>query len=1077
MAIMRLRGKLVKLALAAVFLLLLAGGAAHILTRLLHLDSYREQIIGELQQALNRQVVYGKGEVAFRFGPTFTFTDVRVRERDGSRDLLRVNRLTFRLALFPLLEKKVVLREVVLDRPQITVARNKDGSLSIGDLLEEKTGGVPLLVREIKVKTGTFRFIDEATPPQPVVTQMDDVDLHLGHLGRGKTCDVRLDATVADGGGKGNLSINGKVRIPRPGKPWSDTVLDLTVKAKELDASRYWPYYNRYVPFRQIIARFSVDGTFRGTYAEFKSQGKMRITGLRFDYPRVFHSVLTPRDLHFSYDMELSHSDVDVKGLDLTVDGLNVRGSCAIRDIHSGDPRITAQAITSRFNLAYFAQYIPYGIIPKGPADFIEQHIKGGIYQLDSGQLDGRVSQILRMEVGENYNILSIRGRAEKGVLTFGPKVPTFTSVKGTVELRGKDFNLIGMSGLFGSSPFTLNGKIADYPLATSPSYPFSMAITPRPSEVSWLLGPGKGHQLAFSGDTQLRLKGSGSTDSYTLAGTWQLTPAAYSFPGIIDKPAGRTNSLSFSSTINKDEVRISNLTYHLTPMTLSAGATYQFAGAGHLKLIIGSNPISLTSLAPFLPTINEYQAAGRVQVSITGDGDGFDVKNYSWQGTAAFTDFSFKPTGAIQRISSMNGSINFAGNSLQTSQLTARVGNSTITGHGSLVDFNNPSFSLTFSSPTLYPADFGYAVPNRPLRFDAVQGTLSLTNDSLQLEPLSLRINRTELTLRGTVQDLNAPKADLTVESSYLDSSDILLLSELEPIRPEQRNKNRLDLKATLKADEGEVFGIPFEQLRTTVMYANRLLYVQPFRFSPYGGHATGQGRFDFGINGTPRYQLSFNLENVPADRLSKPLGFKTQEIKGNLSLSGELTTTGKTSAELKQNLLGSARLRIEEGSLRQFAILSKVFSILNISQLLKFQLPDMVSGGMPFNSVTATFSIRDGVISSTDLFVDSDAINISAVGKVDLPREELNVTIGVQPLQTVDKVVSKIPIVGWILTGKDRSLITTYFEAKGRLSDPQVTAIPVKSMAKGVFDIFKRVFELPAKLFTDTGEVIIGK
>jgi len=30
---------------------------------------------------------------------------------------------------------------------------------------------------------------------------------------------------------------------------------------------------------------------------------------------------------------------------------------------------------------------------------------------------------------------------------------------------------------------------------------------------------------------------------------------------------------------------------------------------------------------------------------------------------------------------------------------------------------------------------------------------------------------------------------------------------------------------------------------------------------------------------------------------------------------------------------------------------------------------------------------------------------------------------------------------------------------------------------MAKGVFDIFKNIFQLPAKLFTDTGEVIFGR
>ena len=135
------------------------------------------------------------------------------------------------------------------------------------------------------------------------------------------------------------------------------------------------------------------------------------------------------------------------------------------------------------------------------------------------------------------------------------------------------------------------------------------------------------------------------------------------------------------------------------------------------------------------------------------------------------------------------------------------------------------------------------------------------------------------------------------------------------------------------------------------------------------------------------------------------------------------------------------------------------------------------MVSGGMPYNRIAGTLSIHEGIVSTKDLFLDGNAMNISCVGKIDMTREEIDATIGVQPLQTVDKVVSRIPIVGWILTGKNKTLVTAYFEAKGKLDDPKVAAIPVKYLTKGVFDIFRRVFELPAKLFTDTGEVIIGR
>ena len=135
------------------------------------------------------------------------------------------------------------------------------------------------------------------------------------------------------------------------------------------------------------------------------------------------------------------------------------------------------------------------------------------------------------------------------------------------------------------------------------------------------------------------------------------------------------------------------------------------------------------------------------------------------------------------------------------------------------------------------------------------------------------------------------------------------------------------------------------------------------------------------------------------------------------------------------------------------------------------------MAAGGMPYSSIKGSISVKDGIMASQDLFITSNAINMSIIGTADIVKEDLNVTIGAQPLQTVDKIVNRIPIVGWLLTGKDKNLVTAYFEAKGKWSDPQVSAIPVKSMGKGILNIFIRAFQLPVKLFTDTGEVMLGK
>jgi hypothetical protein len=101
-------------------------------------------------------------------------------------------------------------------------------------------------------------------------------------------------------------------------------------------------------------------------------------------------------------------------------------------DIHSGDPRITA-APPYPFRLEEFRQYIPYGIIVKDVADVIERHIAGGVYRLDEGRLDGRVSQILH-GARRQLQHHSPYGPALKRAGDFGPARSTFNNIKG--ELR-----------------------------------------------------------------------------------------------------------------------------------------------------------------------------------------------------------------------------------------------------------------------------------------------------------------------------------------------------------------------------------------------------------------------------------------------------------------------------------------------------------------------------------------------------------------------------------------------------------------------------------------------------------------
>jgi hypothetical protein len=231
------------------------------------------------------------------------------------------------------------------------------------------------------------------------------------------------------------------------------------------------------------------------------------------------------------------------------------------------------------------------------------------------------------------------------------------------------------------------------------------------------------------------------------------------------------------------------------------------------------------------------------------------------------------------------------------------------------------------------------------------------------------------------------------------------------------------------------------------------------------------GEGWFESAGNGI-RFEVKPRFSNMEAKAFLRGLFQKGEgekvELSGRVHLDKvDLLGEGESFQEVKQSLNGSLRLDIENGVIERANILSKIFSILNVSQLFMGRFPDLKSRGLPYHRITADIQVKNGVASTEGLVVDSDAMKITLVGKVDLGRNLIDARIGVHPLVTLDTVLSKVPVAGYILTGKDKAFLSYVYEVKGDLDDPKMEAIPVKSMGQGIFGILKRLLETPARPF----------
>ena len=213
-------------------------------------------------------------------------------------------------------------------------------------------------------------------------------------------------------------------------------------------------------------------------------------------------------------------------------------------------------------------------------------------------------------------------------------------------------------------------------------------------------------------------------------------------------------------------------------------------------------------------------------------------------------------------------------------------------------------------------------------------------------------------------------------------------------------------------------------------------------------------------------RLQLNFQEEDGRAEQLLAGLYRGEGEVTGALSLGGVLTSEGGDGADFWRNLGGNLRLDMRDGRIGRYTSIAKLLALLNMGQLLELKGPELAADGMPYQRLTADFKIQHGMARTENLVLDSPAMKVNAVGTVNLVDDTADLTVAVKPFQTVDHIITNIPIAGWLLGGKERSLLVAYFRVTGSLADPEVEAIPVWSVGRNVFGIFRNLLEIPEVL-----------
>ncbi len=408
------------------------------------------------------------------------------------------------------------------------------------------------------------------------------------------------------------------------------------------------------------------------------------------------------------------------------------------------------------------------------------------------------------------------------------------------------------------------------------------------------------------------------------------------------------------------------------------------------------------------------------------------------------------------------------------------------------LPDFSLPEIEVRDPDITLHLGEKIVSIDGSMTGYARVRsnGRISISGE-LRFDNTRFRYNDDIITLRGTVmirdRDICSPGLDFVSEPLVVSASGTYTREDRRTFHGRVRIRNleigggrgggspildvileRLNGGADFSIDGLTLFGVPVESVRSRAVAREGSLILEELQAR--GSFMNGGGTVIVTPGRNTAFDIAFVLKNFEIRRvLDTVFPGKEPWVDGMMNLEGRVWGNSGS-------IFGDLLFSSFNGRLLKFDSLSKMFGAFNFYKLVLNRNPDFVKKGFYYNSVLSRLSIKESVISFDNFYLDSNSIQMSASGKYMMKDDRVDALLGIRPLETVDRAVGLIPVIGWLLVGANEGMIVIYCRMTGTFDDLRVVPAPMITIARGISNTLIRTIMLPYTIFTKPQKLIPG-
>ncbi|RUM72168.1 MAG: hypothetical protein DSZ10_05385 [Sulfurovum sp.] len=158
--------------------------------------------------------------------------------------------------------------------------------------------------------------------------------------------------------------------------------------------------------------------------------------------------------------------------------------------------------------------------------------------------------------------------------------------------------------------------------------------------------------------------------------------------------------------------------------------------------------------------------------------------------------------------------------------------------------------------------------------------------------------------------------------------------------------------------------------------------------------------------------------------------------------------------------------RIIIEGGVMRDFKAYNNTLALINtLPALATLQSPGFSKEGFTIKEGVVEYRQQKERILLDSIYIKGGTATIVGKGYLNLKKQTIHIDLAIQTARKLGKILGSLPLVGYIITGKDKS-ITIGLKIRGSIKQPKVQTSAAREILSLPLKIIKRTLESPAHI-----------